>query len=197
MKVKISFARDLQSLRLVLKDPNSVGPDPVYWVFNEIGGDWLNMTVITPGSYNGEYPKTFGHYHEVGVGEAFKLVQGEGVLFVQKRAVENGAPIADKIEEVICIKAVPGDEISITPEYAHSWINIGSSPLIIFDNWGKGHLPADYKEMGSLHGLCYYLINKEGQVSTAENANYKVIPPITWLTAEEFKNKLNHVRKNS
>jgi len=98
--VKLSLIRDLKSLRLVLKDPEAVGPDPAYWVFSEIGGLWNNITLIAPGNYNGEFPKTFGHYHETHVNEKIHVIEGKGVMLLQKRLVENGNPISEKIEAV-------------------------------------------------------------------------------------------------
>jgi hypothetical protein len=57
----------------VLADPN-IGKDKnkddvVYWVFSNISKTGENLTLISPGDYNGEFPKTFGHYHSSPVTE--------------------------------------------------------------------------------------------------------------------------------
>ncbi|KKR09888.1 MAG: hypothetical protein UT38_C0018G0004 [Microgenomates group bacterium GW2011_GWA2_39_19] len=186
--MKLSLIRDLKSLRLVLKDPEAVGPDPAYWVFSEIGGLWNNITLIAPGNYNGEFPKTFGHYHETHVNEKIHVIEGKGVMLLQKRLVENGNPISEKIEEVICIKAKAGDEIIVPFEYGHSWYNTGDEPLILFDDWSAGHVPGDYKEIGRLQGMAYYITDNNG-IDVLKNSNYTIVPQIKWLTVEEFSKR--------
>lgn len=176
--MKLSSTRQLFDLKSVLKDPNSSGPDPAYWVFSEIAPSekWANITIIAPGNYNGEYPKTFGHYHGVEVNEIYHVIEGEGVLQFQKR----------DLSKVYLIKAKAGDEIIITPEYGHSWSNIGKLPLILFDNWTSGHKPSDYEPIERLQGLSFYLIEKEGHPKAVPNPKYQNLPEPVWLTAEEF-----------
>lgn len=188
--MKLGSTRELSSIKSVLKDPESVGPDSVYWVFSEVSEDrWVNITVITSGNYNGEYPKTFGHYHpEDAVDETYHLIEGEGVLVLQKKHFENGEWIPEIVEEVILIKAKKGDEIIITPLWGHSWSNIGKGPLISFDDWRSGHTRADYEVVEKLQGLAYYLIEENGEIKAAPNPKYKNLPEPVWMSAEEFKN---------
>lgn len=198
--MKLASVRDLASLSPVLKDFSSNNPDPVYWVFSDLedpstratrsGQMWANMTIIVSGLYNNEYPKTFGHYHGVNVDETYHLIEGEGILQLQKKHLENGIWIPEIVDEVILIKAKPGDEVLITKEWGHSWSNVGKTPLITFDNWRSGHTPADYEDIKNLQGLAYYLINKGGgEVELVPNPNYKNLPEPLWMNAEEFRHK--------
>lgn len=199
--MKLGSTRDLSGLKPVLKDPNSFGPDPVYWVFSEVtegrpeqsegSKSWANVTVIAPGKIGEEYPKTFGHYHGTDVDEVYHLIEGEGVLLLQKKFIdENGNWIKEKVEEVVLIKAKPGDEVVITPEWGHSWSNIGKGPLLSFDNWRAGHSPTDYSDIEALQGLAYYLVEEAGKVTAVANPNYIDLPGPKWMSAEEFTKSL-------
>lgn len=189
--VKIGSSRELASLKSVLKDPSSSGPDPVYWVFNDVGNEkWANLTIITPGSFNGEYPKTFGHYHPTGVpDETYHLIGGEGILVMQKKHFENGSWIPEMVDEVYLIKTKPGEEIVITPEFGHSWSNTGVEPLISYDNWRSGHQPSDYEPIEKLQGMAYYLVEKNGEVEAVPNPNYRDLPKPKWVTAKELSGR--------
>ena len=176
--MKLSSTRILEDLKAVLKDLSPVGPDPAYWVFSEVSkGKWANITVWAPGKHGDEYNKTFGHYHpENAVDETYHVIEGRGILQLQKR----------DLSEVFLIKAQAGDEIIIPWEYGHSWSNIGNGPLMTFDNWTSGHTPADYEPIEKLHGLAYYLIEANGEVKAVPNSNYKDLPEPIWFSAEEF-----------
>ncbi len=199
--MKLGSTRDLAGLKPVLKDSDATGPDPAYWVFTEISdSQWFNTTVTAPGRYNepdprslgggGEYPKTFGHYHPVdAVTEVYKVIEGEGIMLMQKKHLENGQTVPDLIEEVVLIKAQAGDEIRITPEWGHSWSNIGDLPLITFDNWKYGHSPTDYELIEKLHGMAYYLVDQNGQPTPIPNPNYHNLPTPQWLSASQFAEK--------
>lgn len=186
--MKLGSIRELSGLKPVLKDPNATGPDPAYWVFSEISDAvWFNITITAPGRYSQEYPKTFGHYHpEDAVTEIYKVIEGEGIMLLQKKHLENGQTVPEVVEEVILIKTKPGDEIRITPEWGHSWSNIGHLPLITFDNWSFGHLPTDYEIIEKLQGMAYYLIEENGQPKAVLNPRYQNLPEPLWLTAKEF-----------
>lgn len=186
--MKLSSVRELAGLKTVLKDQESLGPDPAYWVFGDISKEeWANLTIIAPGNYNGEYPKTFGHYHpENASTETYYLISGEGILQMQKKHLENGERVPEIVDEVYLIKAKPGDKIVITPEFGHSWSNTGTKPLISFDDWREGHSPSDYEPISQQHGMAYYLIQENGQTKAIPNPNYKDLPEPKWITAEEF-----------
>lgn len=189
--MKIGSIRELSSLKTVLKDPAANGPDPVYWVFNDISeGKWANITICAPGNFNGEYPKMFGHYHGAQVNETYHVISGKGLFYLQKKHFdENGLWIPEMVDEVFIIKAKPGDEILITPEYGHHGSNIGDEPLITYDDWRSGHQPSDYSDIAHLKGMAYYLIEENGEVKAITNPNYKNLPEPIWMTAEEFARK--------
>lgn len=191
--MKLSSTRQLAGMKAVLQDPDSSGPDPVYWVFPDsfMDNKWANLTVIVPGKVGNEYTKTYGHYHpEDAPDETYHLIEGEGVLQLQKKHFENGVWDPSRVDEVYLIKARPGDEVVIRKEFGHSWSNIGLGPLLSFDNWTFGHTPADYEPMEKYQGLAYYLVVENGEVKAVPNPKYQNLPEPVWTTAEEFKNRL-------
>lgn len=197
--MKLGSIRDLAGNKPVLMDQEASGPEVVYWVFSEIsisstpngrsGRSWANVTLITPGLYGSEYPKTFGHYHGTNVDETYYLVEGKGVLQLQSKFIENGNWIKNKVGKVYLIKAEPRDEVLITPEWGHSWSNIGDGPLISLDDWRSGHSSSDYEDIKSLKGLAYYLTKEGGEIKLVPNPNYKDLPEPIWISAKEFKEK--------
>lgn len=190
--MKLVSQRSLSDLQLVLMDKDSSGPDPVYEVFTEINQPpWVNQTVIQPGKIGREYPKTFGHYHGVLVDETYRLVEGAGVLILQKRRKTNDEKLmTNEVERVILVKMKPGDEVIITPEWGHSWSNTRDMPLISYDNWSAGHSDSDYQLIRELGGMSYFLVEENREAVPVKNPNYNDLPEPVWMTPAEFNVKM-------
>ena len=63
------------------KDENKI----VYEVFTKSHSPFnLDLTVINPGTVNKEYYMTSGHVHGNKIPEFYTLLDGEGILFIQK-----------------------------------------------------------------------------------------------------------------
>jgi oxalate decarboxylase/phosphoglucose isomerase-like protein (cupin superfamily) len=186
----IRSKRKLKKQTEVLKNPKATGPDPVYAVFDKLGMDgWENETVLVNGSYDGEFPKTYGHYHpEHAPPEKYELVSGQGVFLLQKKFYdENGKWIPEKVREVLLVKAEkPGTQIVVNPDYGHSWSNVGNEPLVTLDDWTYKHTPGDYIHIERLRGMAYYLVEKNGEVEAIPNSNYKDLPKPKWITSEDL-----------
>lgn len=187
--MRLGSVRDLDGNTPVLKDPTLGGPNPVYWVFTDISeGKWKNMTIWTTGRYGKEYPKTFGHYHGTPDLETYQVISGKGIFVLQKKFMENGVWIPEKVSNVVLVEGNPGEEVTITPEWGHSWSNIGESPLVTFDDWSAGHSPTDYAMVEKLQGLAYYLVDDNGKPKAVANPKYIDPPEPMWMSAKEFKN---------
>lgn len=173
--MKLSSTRSLEEIKVVLKDPQSSGIDPVYWVFSEIGGQWNNMTILPPGKLGQEFTKTFGHYHTAQIDENYHFLSGEGVILLQKK---NGK----QISEVVLVRVKAGDTVTITPEWGHSISNTGTEPLVALDDWAIGHGPADYKEIKEYGGMAYFLTGEEVE----PNPRYSNLPQPEWKDSAEL-----------
>lgn len=191
----LNSVRTNEELSQVLLNPQSKGPDPVYLVFSGLGDiDWENITVISNGLLDKEYPKTFGHYHpENSPVETYKVLYGEGIFLLQEKFMENGEWIKNKVKTVIAIRATKNESIVISPKWGHSSSNLGKSPLVTLDNWKNGHTPDDYEPVKQLKGMAYYMTEENGQFTFVKNPNYIEVPTPLVMTAEEFA---NHERKN-
>ncbi|MBI4028868.1 MAG: hypothetical protein HY376_00675 [Candidatus Blackburnbacteria bacterium] len=182
--MNLASTRTLESLRPVLQEPEAKGPNPVYKVFNDLDEHlkdqgWINQTIIEPGKIGEEYTKTFGHYHSHPRDERYRVESGEGVLILQK-----GKP--DMVGEVLLVRAKAGDEILITPEYGHSWSNIGDKKLVLVDNWKDGHSPGDYQPIEDYQGMAYYLVDQDSPTAIP-NPTYKNLPAPQWINAIELQ----------
>jgi oxalate decarboxylase/phosphoglucose isomerase-like protein (cupin superfamily) len=189
----LKSTRSLKEMVPVLYD-KSMGTDvsgDVYWVFSGISNEWENMTVISPGLYGNEFPKTYGHYHNTDVIEKYKLLSGQGILLMQKRKFVDDDWSLDELEKIYFVEFLPGDEIDITPEWGHSWSNIGREPLVTLDNWKEGHTPGDYEPIERMGGMGYYLIRNNGGAEFVPNSKYKDLPKPEWVSAKEF-NSINN-----
>ncbi len=187
--MRLGSVRDLMGIQPVLMNKEATGPDPVYFMFNHISLDPsgpANMTVIAPGMFDGEFSKTFGHYHGVDVPEKYHVVSGKGIFLLQKKAFDKKMWLMETVSEVLAVHGEPGDEITIPWDYGHSWSNISNEPLVLYDNWREGHDPSDYAVIEKLQGMAYYLVNKDGRVSFVANNHYQNLPEIKELSAKEF-----------
>jgi oxalate decarboxylase/phosphoglucose isomerase-like protein (cupin superfamily) len=194
----LNSERTLEGLKEVLQDPNSEGPKTAYWVYNKISNNkWENMTVITQGLYGKEFPKTYGHYHtSSNENEIYKLVSGSGIFLLQKKVLdEKNNLVENKVTEVLAVKSnTPEEEIYIPTEYAHSWSNIGKTPLITFDNWVWGHKDTDYLPIKKVQGMAYYIIqnnNKENGIEFIKNPKYIDVPEIEVITVKELNKRFS------
>ncbi len=190
----LKSTRTLEELLPVLSN-KSLGEgidlkSPVYWVFSGVSKQWENMTLISPGDFNGEFPKTFGHYHSSDTTERYKLLSGKGILLMQKRQFVDDDWQSDRIEKIYFVEFLPGNELDITREWGHSWSNIGNEPLVTLDNWRDGHTPGDYKPIEDMGGMGYFLVKKDNGAEFIPNTKYKDLPKPEWVTADEF-NRIN------
>lgn len=192
----LKSTRTLKEMVPVLSNASSGGQvnfdTPVYWVFSNVSKKWENMTLISPGEFNGEFPKTFGHYHSSPTTEKYKLLSGKGILLMQKRKFVDDDWVSNELEKIYFVEFLPGDEIDITKEWGHSWSNIGNEPLVTLDNWKDGHTPGDYKPIEDMGGMGYFLVKNSEGANFIPNPKYKDLPKPEWVSAQEF-NRINSI----
>jgi glucose-6-phosphate isomerase len=187
----LSTAKTKENLLPALYDPQGEAVDPIYLVLKEVSKEkWENVTIITAGKIGQEYHKTFGHYHpENSPIETYKLLFGKGIFLLQKKHMENGTISPNKVEEVILVTLDLNEEISITADWGHCWINVGETPLVTTDTWRTGHTDQDYAIIRQQKGMAYYLIDQDGVPEFVPNQKYTDLPKPIFMTGEEFNKK--------
>lgn len=177
--------RSNEKMKEVLMSPEAEAPAIHYYMIRG-GKEKTNVTVWECGKVNDEYVKTYGHYHVGDISETYSILQGEGVLLLQKRKVGvDGKPIDDEIESFEAIKVKAGDKIFIKPEMGHLIVNTGNIWLVTSDDSPvypddvdpvglPGH--ADYKAVQRMGGFAYFVVEKNGTPTLVKNSKYKVAP---------------------
>lgn len=141
--------RRFDDLRAVIASPDAVdaiADQVAYLTYRDVrhvdetglaaNGLRYDITVTLPGTVDGEYVKTAGHYHALapnGVSwpEIYDVLSGSAV-FVLQRAVED--PAGDPaIDRAVAVVAGPGDRLVIPPDYGHVTVNVGGAPLVVAD----------------------------------------------------------------
>ena len=91
-------------------DPSAGSGPAVHYHMVRGGSDQRNITIWEPGKVGDEYIKTYGHYHVGKLDETYWVLFGEGIVLVQKRAVDgSGNPINDEIDQMYAVHVKRGD----------------------------------------------------------------------------------------
>ncbi len=177
--------RTHEKMREVLMEKDAPGPNIHYYMIRG-GKDKTNITVWEIGKVGTEYIKTYGHYHIGNLDETYTVLQGEGIVLLQKRKKDqNGNPIDDEIVEFRAIHVKTGQSIFIPSETGHLVVNIGNIWLVTSDdspvNFEEndsislpGH--ADYEAVKKVRGFAYYVIEQDGKPTLVKNPLYKTVP---------------------
>lgn len=178
-------ARTHEEMRDVLMSPDEPGPALHYHMVRG-GTQKTNITIWEPGTVGGEYIKSYGHYHVGDLEETYTVLQGEGVIILQERAVSaEGVPLDDEIASFRAIRVRAGDKVHIPKNTGHLAVNTGTVWLVTSDdspvNFGEpqavsfpGH--ADYAPFKSLRGAAYYVVEANGTPTLVRNPLYKKMP---------------------
>lgn len=192
---KAFAAREHSKMQEILMHPDAEGPEFHYYMIRG-GKDKTNITVWETGTVGGEYTKTYGHYHVGKLDETYHIIQGEGIVLLQTRKMdETGNPIDDEIESFLAIRVKAGDSVFIPSETGHLAANTGKVWLVTsddspvnFEETDPISLPghADYEAVKKMRGFAYYLIEENGQPRLVKNPTYKLVPEPVWFTPEEY-----------
>jgi glucose-6-phosphate isomerase len=120
----------------------------------EAGQIVQNTTIVYPGSINGEYYMTKGHYHaNPGCTEVYLCLRGKGYLVMQTEAGKWA------VEEYTL-----GRSVYVPPGWAHRSVNTGDEPLVLFALFpaDSGH---DYGRIAETGFLVRIMRGEEGTPS--------------------------------
>ena len=163
--------RYLDDIREVLYDKEWAKTAPnleLYYMdrmTEEKNGLRYDLTTIPALMLGKEFVKTKGHYHSGNYGEAYIVLEGEGIYLMQKGSNE--------IEDVYAVKAGKGDVIIVPAGYGHVTINPSDKDLKMA-NWVKKEEKGDYSLFENKGGACYFYTNG----GWIKNENYKNTPPL-------------------
>lgn len=162
-----------EKMKEVLMNRDASGPEVHYYMIR--GGDMkTNITVWESGTIEGEYIKSYGHYHVGDLEETYTILQGEGVIIMQGK-IKN-----DSVEEFRAVKVRAGDKIHIPKNTGHLAINIGSTWLVTSDDSPTSLADhADYEPFKKMRGAAYYVVEKDGKPALVKNPSYKTVPDIS------------------
>lgn len=173
-----------EKMRDVLMSPDASMAPPVHYYMIRGGTDVRNITVWEPGTVDGEYIKTYGHYHIGQLDETYWVLFGAGVVLQQKLVSEGDVMRPDRVEEFRAIIVKQGDSVYMPPGYGHLVSNIGKTYLVTADDspvdFGDkdpvsmpGH--ADYEMVKEMHGFAYYVVEKDGKPALVKNPLYSEV----------------------
>ena len=173
--------RTHEKMKEVLMSPDASGPAVHYYMIRG-GSEKRNITVWESGTVSGEYIKAYGHYHVDDLPETYWVVEGEGIVLLQKLVVEDGVPQPNRVEEFKVIRVKAGDRVDIPIRYGHLALNTGKqwfvtaddSPLELNDS---SSMPkhADYTMIQKMHGFAYYVVEKNGMPALVANPLYREV----------------------
>ncbi len=137
-----------------------------------------DITVIAPGTFNGECKKTSGHYHGWNpehtntYGEVYEVLSGTALFVLQKSPDFEENPEGAHIEDVILVKVPAGQTLLVPPNYGHCSVNIGDGPLV-FSNVAYTPCPVIYDSVKAHHGMAYYIFkDADGNLDVRLNPTY-------------------------
>lgn len=182
MYMKSPYAsRSQKEMEDVVMNPRVSGPDNHYYMIRG-GSEKGNITVWESGTIDGEYIKTYGHYHVGKLDETYTILSGEGIIILQER---DGSD--DVLKSFKAIKVKQGDKVFIPSGIGHLGINTGKTWLVTHDDSPvnldeknaisfPGH--ADYEPFKRLRGAGYYVVEKDNKIEFIKNPNYKKLPEV-------------------
>lgn len=175
-------ARTHEKMQEVLMKPDAPGPAIHYYMIRG-GHSKRNITVWEPGTIGGEYIKAYGHYHVGNLDETYWIIEGEGIVLLQKMRSENGMPQEDRIEEFKAITVKAGDSVYIPSGVGHLALNTGDRWLVTADDspvaaaGDSASMPghADYEPVKHMHGFAFYVVKHENRPALISNPRYKEV----------------------
>jgi len=175
------FTRTLGELSPVLLSPESLDSvsknNPAYYVVRgpeESGMLGPNITILPPWKVGQEYAKTFGHYHQHGEQERYKVLLGKALCLMQK--VDRAS---DRLVEARAVVAGEGSFIDVPSGYGHLLINTTNEVLITAD-WEPASSSHLYEDIELKRGFSYYIVAEGGRLTSLPNALYDDLPSLEW-----------------
>ena len=184
--------RTLKELQPYLKIPNvgnRASNIPIYYVWRYVhlkkddkkikaANLRYDLTLVPPGTIDGEFVKTAGHYH-LPYPEIFEVLYGRAYFLIQSFDKNQ-----KNIKSVYLIEAGPGEKFVVPPGFGHNIINVFNEPLLTVNlvSEKSGH---DYTSYKNNHGASYYFLDNGNLIDIVKNPNYDSVPEIKKIRAKK------------
>ncbi len=173
--VEDESVRDLREMEEVLYDTSNLNFNctlyrmyrGVYFkkdeeLFRNIRHD---LTLITPGTINHEFIKTYGHYHpkvkERSFPEIYQVVRGKALFLLQDETAKT----------ILFIFAQSPETVIIPCNFGHITINIAKEDLVLA-NLVDRHFHSLYQPITEKKGGAFYIL-EDNPLKWIPNQNYK------------------------
>lgn len=139
-----------------------------------------DITVIEPGTVNGEFKKTSGHYHgfvkngSCPYPEVYEVICGE-IIFVLQKCMDFQSDKKHVIDEIRIVHVKEGESVIIPPFYGHCSINPADG-ISMFSNIAVLSCPLFYEPIQQKAGLATYVTKDGGQFCLKQNPHYNGLP---------------------
>lgn len=151
-----------------------------------------DITIVMPGTVNGECKKTSGHYHGYNpqhtstYAEVYEVMSGTALYILQKSPDFDIHPQDITLDDVILVTVQAGETLLVPPNYGHASVNIGEGPLV-FSNLAYVPCPVDYAPVRNYRGMAYYIKKKNNELQTELNPTYGSVrmPQVKFASVKE------------
>lgn len=177
--------RTAEQMRDVLMKPGEGMPGVFYHMYRDVCmvEDWERIkkddlkfciTVWPAFKVNGEYNKTYGHFHSAIPGTELEYPEVYEVIAGKARFSQQG----NDGKEFVVVEAKQGDKVVVPPGCGHITVNTGDSTLLTLDCSSRSS-KSDYGPLKEKHGAMYYdTVNGFVRNERYENApEVKVVKP--------------------
>lgn len=174
--------RTLEAVRSSLRDPDADGPTVLYSIVMDVGKkkDRANMlernllfgaVTYAKGCVGNEPVRSQGHIHAISPScqastcEVYEIWDGEAYIYMQ----EYGS---DDAGSCIAVHAKAGDVVVVPPGWVHATINADINCAMTFGAWCVRDYGFEYKEVREHHGIAFFPIVKDGNITWEINKSY-------------------------
>jgi len=175
--------RTLDSIRKSLRNPDCLGPDPVYAIAMDVGKSehfpillqhhlLYGAVTYAAGQLGDEPVRSQGHIHRISpysgwpTPEVYEIWSGKAIIYMQETA-------NDQPGRCFAIFAEPGDVVIAPPGWAHATISADPSQPLTFGAWCDREYGFEYEDVRRHKGLAWFpTINARGETGWSKNPNY-------------------------
>lgn len=160
-------AKDLKPV--LMKEAKIEVKDPYYLIKDQ---DQL-IFVVSPGKNGIEFNKTVGYFSTSQSMQTYQCLYGQGLLLMQRNDLEAAA------KEFKVVSLTPNRQVLVPAGWGMCLVNTGSNLLVVLRSTLLEEEFEDREPILEKQGLVYYIVEKKGEISFAENPNYSFHPQIT------------------